>query len=386
MKTTLNGSNDKEYFSLDAYCAFLRSEFSKAGFELERAKRTSRHGKFDECVAVQALTRKLNVVSQRLNNPKTAHRAALDCVCGWVAALQFFHDKAPSELVEEAVGAVKRRELARADRLVGEIGAGNADLRVTCDLLRSEIAEETFDYERALALAREAMTRDPANSGGTSAFASIAHDLGQFELAVSAYTTALTNDIAAYGQRHPNVAVLLNNLGVSQSATGAYEAAIACYERALTIDLAVFGEDHPSVAIDRSNLASAYRKVGDIDTAIAYYEFALRSDLKSLGPEHPQVATDYNNLGSAWQDKRAFDKAIQCYAKALESDEISFGKSHPQVATCLNNTGTALRDRGDKKNARVYFDKALVIFTECLGPHHANTKIVQRNLADLAVN
>ena len=379
-------ANDEASLSREEYQAYLIAEHSKISRDLDKSTQSGGESDPGAIDFARVLVRRLNVVSEKLNNLDAAYRAALKKATEWTLALQSIQGRVAAELLAAAVGAVRRRDFSRADELIEEIGATDPDIRIKCNILRSDIAAENLDYMKAFDLAQQAGSCDPANSAALVAFASIAHDLGQFDHAISAYASALANDIASHGEDHPNVAVLLNNLGVSYVATGAYEKAVVCYERALSIDLLVFGEDHPAVAIDRSNLAGASRMAGDFDKAIACYDISLSIDLKLLGYDHPQVATDLNNLGSAWHDMGEYGNAIACYAKALASDTKSFGETHPQVATCLNNLGTAWRDCGDAKIARQYFSEALKIFTEKLGPHHANTIIVQRNLVDLAAD
>ena len=63
--------------------------------------------------------------------------------------------------------------------------------------------------------------------------------------------------------------------------------------------------------------------------------------------------------------------------------EQVLGPKHPDTAGSLNNLGFLLRAQGDLAGARPYFERALHIFMARLGPNHAFTQTVQRNLAAL---
>jgi tetratricopeptide (TPR) repeat protein len=59
------------------------------------------------------------------------------------------------------------------------------------------------------------------------------------------------------------------------------------YEKALTIDGEVYGEKHPSVAIDLNNLGSAWDSVGDSKKAVEYFVKASQIFHEALGLDHP---------------------------------------------------------------------------------------------------
>jgi Tfp pilus assembly protein PilF len=60
------------------------------------------------------------------------------------------------------------------------------------------------------------------------------------------------------------------------------------------------------------------------------------------------------------------------------------GPQHPATATSLNNLGYLLQAMGDLAAARPYYERALAITEQVLGPDHPHTHIVRDNLATLA--
>ncbi len=80
------------------------------------------------------------------------------------------------------------------------------------------------------------------------------HDLGEHQKAIAYLEQALAIDREVYGERHPDVATGLNNLGAAWDDLGEHQKAIAYYEQALEIFTAVYGPEHPSTRTVQSNL------------------------------------------------------------------------------------------------------------------------------------
>jgi tetratricopeptide (TPR) repeat protein len=117
----------------------------------------------------------------------------------------------------------------------------------------------------------------------------------------------------------------LNKYGMTLNTLGNSKEAIEHYTKALDKDLKVYGEMHPTVAGVYNNLGLAWQNLGDAKKAIEYYTKALDINLKVYGEIHPHVATRYNNLGSAWQNLGDAKKAIEYCTKALDIDLKVYG-------------------------------------------------------------
>ena len=75
--------------------------------------------------------------------------------------------------------------------------------------------------------------------------------------------------------------------------------AIGYYTKALEINLKVYGDKHPDVAMVYNNLGSALGKISDNQKAIDYYTKALEICTEKLGPEHPHTKMVKANLEAA---------------------------------------------------------------------------------------
>ena len=128
---------------------------------------------------------------------------------------------------------------------------------------------------------------------------------------------------AVLGERHPDVANSLNNIGVAYNAKGEHDKAIEYHEKALAIQRAVLGERHPDVATSLNNIGSAYNAKGEHDKAIEYLEKALAIQRAVLGERHPDVARSLINIGNAYNAKAEHDKAVGKFRAALRTLRVA---------------------------------------------------------------
>jgi hypothetical protein len=103
-----------------------------------------------------------------------------------------------------------------------------------------------------------------------------------FERALALYETS-------YGETHPKVATILNNLGSAEKFLGELEESQSHLERALTIDEAAYGPNDTGVAVDLFNLALTLFDRGDRKEAHTVFERAIRICTESLGEDHPDT-------------------------------------------------------------------------------------------------
>jgi tetratricopeptide (TPR) repeat protein len=222
----------------------------------------------------------------------------------------------------------------------------------------------TLAYKEALAQGKHILShvskpkRDDKYAKFVFEFGWIYDDTGKAREAISYYEQALSIDKAVYGDRHPDVARDLNNIGEAWRVLGESKKAIEYLEQALSIDKEVHGNRHPNVAIDLSNIGSAWYALGEPKKAIEYYKQALSIGKEVYGERHPDVATYLNNIGSAWDALGEHKKAIEYLEQVLSIDKEVYGERHPDVATDLNNIGSAWNALGEPKKAIEYLEQA----------------------------
>jgi CHAT domain-containing protein/Tfp pilus assembly protein PilF len=140
-------------------------------------------------------------------------------------------------------------------------------------------------------------------------------------------------------------------------------------------------EDYPLWAVVHSALGVVLAASGRHGEAIGHYQRALEIERGSLGPEHHDVAVNLLNLGSSWVPLREWDRAEAAFRAAAEIFARETGNEMLQ-ATCQGRLGALLLERGDPEGARPYFERALALMEEALGPEQPAVAVATGNLAE----
>lgn len=80
-----------------------------------------------------------------------------------------------------------------------------------------------------------------------------------------------------YGQNHPSIADIMNNLGMLLKKEGKYIEALDYLKRALRISKHYYGQDHPTIGIYLTNVGDIQRKVGFIFPERSTLSFSFSS-------------------------------------------------------------------------------------------------------------
>lgn len=99
-----------------------------------------------------------------------------------------------------------------------------------------------------------------------------------------------------------------------------------------------------------------------------------------------QAAALCNELGYHLDSVADYAGARPYYERALAINEQALGPSHPDTASSLNNLGALLQNQGDYAGARPYYERALAICEQALGPNHPTTATSLNNLGVLLAN
>jgi tetratricopeptide (TPR) repeat protein len=207
----------------------------------------------------------------------------------------------------------------------------------------------------------------------------------EYEKARVAHECALAIWEKQLGREHPQLATVINNLGLVLKDMGDLPSAKACFERAMMIWEKQFGRDHPNVASCANNLGSVLQALGDLLGAKNMLERALAIDEKIYGKEHPEIAMDVNNLGRVLRAMGDLLGAKTMYERALAINEKIYGKEYPDVSIDVNNLGMVLVDLGDLVGARIMYERGLAIDKKTYGNEHPEVAADFHNLAVVLV-
>jgi len=157
-----------------------------------------------------------------------------------------------------------------------------------------------------------------------------AHLLIQGELLADAEAAAVRaleieedlGEIAIGGARlrseTPEIAIILNILGMTLHHQGKYYVAEEKYMRALAIGMKTVGSNHPETSHTYNNLGSLYRDVGDDDAAERYYRKSAEIQMAIPAPNTLDIAATFNNIATILSDQGRFSEAKELLTQAVD--------------------------------------------------------------------
>ncbi|MEM3986944.1 MAG: tetratricopeptide repeat protein, partial [Candidatus Methanomethylicia archaeon] len=209
------------------------------------------------------------------------------------------------------------------------------------------------------------------------------NDQGKYADAEKMYKQALEIYKKYFGNFHPNVATVLINLGNVYYKQGKYFSAEKMYKQALSIRKKHYGDVHPIVADLLINLGDIYYTQGKYSAAENVYKQALEIYKKYYGDEHLDVATVLINLGLVYKEQGKYNDAENMLEQALEILREKYDDEHPTVADLLNNLGNVYYSQGKYEDAELMYKKALEIYKKHYGDEHLDVAMVLNNLGNV---
>jgi tetratricopeptide (TPR) repeat protein len=247
--------------------------------------------------------------------------------------------------------------------------------------------EAALWYEQCLEATRQRLgERHPAVALSLNNLAALYRAQGRYEAAEPLLQQALALYRELLGERHPAVAQSLNNLAGLYYAQGRYDEAEPLLQQALTLYRELLGERHPAVALSLNNLAELYRNQGRYEAAEPLLQQALALYRELLGERHPAVAQSLNNLALLYKNQGRYEAAEPLYHQALELRRELLGERHPDVAGSLNNLAGLYESQGRYDEAEPLYRQALELRRELLGERHLDVAQSLNSLAYLYNN
>jgi tetratricopeptide (TPR) repeat protein len=188
------------------------------------------------------------------------------------------------------------------------------------------------------------------------------YQVGKYAEAIPVAQQVLAIREKVLGPDHPDVAAVLNSIGLNYDKAGRYAEAELLYKRALAIREKALGSDHPDhyfVAQSLNNLALLYAEQSRYAEAEPLYKRSLAIYEKALGPDHPEVAGSLNNLAALYDNQGRACEAEPLNQRALAIYEKALGPDHPEVAGSLNNLAVLYMSQGRYADALPLVQRAI---------------------------
>jgi tetratricopeptide (TPR) repeat protein len=259
----------------------------------------------------------------------------------------------------------------RAVAAYEEDGTDRPGLVVAYDNLASSYmsADRMEDAARTLARAEEVATlalgADHPHRGNLLVHAArIDASRGQHEGAIAKLQAALVLFEGAYGERHPNIAAVLNGLGLELEELGRVREAILAYRRGLEIVLRAFGPVHAQVAIIQANLGNALRREGEAMEALTLHRAARQTRERIDAPVEARyeimdnLADDLRALGRCEEAEVEYRAANALRETVGEHDEPGAAYAHLGIGLCERARGQAAAVRTLESALQLASDEA----------------------------
>ncbi|AFZ55137.1 CHAT domain-containing tetratricopeptide repeat protein [Cyanobacterium aponinum] len=235
--------------------------------------------------------------------------------------------------------------------------------------------------EKIIVLAKELVgEKHPDTAEAINNLGTLYREIGDYKKAEDYYQQALSIYREVVGNKHPGTASSLNTLAGLYYYQGKYQEAEKIYQEVLAIQREVLGDKDIATATTLNNLALLYQNQGNYEGAQPLYEEALQVYFLVLGENHPDTATAMNNLGLLYQYQGDYQKAQNFYERALTVRKQVSGQKSPDVAQTLNNMALLAENKGDYPRAEALYKEAIAIYREVLGNNHPDTATSLNNL------
>lgn len=271
--------------------------------------------------------------------------------------------------------------MTRTPTSLADIQALNAD---TVSLMRQgQYTEARLSGERTLGIAEALLGAEhPEVAVVLCQLGTIYTSLENYESGELSFRRALAIQERLGGEQNDTAADTLNAFGVHQIQRRDYGAAESLLRKALTIKEVAFGLEDPALAPTLHNLAFACRRQARYDEADDLYRRATEILEKARGPMSADLAPVLEGHAASNEEVGKYEVAEALYRRALQIHEGRPTQDRA-LATLLNNLALLLWKAGKPDKGERVSLRSIGVFEQLLGPGHP---LVADCLFDLASN
>ncbi|MCG8407142.1 MAG: tetratricopeptide repeat protein [Phycisphaerales bacterium] len=260
------------------------------------------------------------------------------------------------------LGPDKQQKLAEADKQLSSAQAihDGGDFRAAQDAA-----------QKAVSLLESTLPKDHVETGAALLMlGKVQVDINLYDKAEQALTRALRITETAYGQKHPQTALVLDRLGwlwFYQATQGSPDrdkalGAVEALDRAVNILLETFGENR-ELAESLDNLGTVQAPFGreKAKEAKANKLRALAIRKQLLGPDDKDTGVSYSNLGWIYEQLGEDEKVVPMRKKALAIFEKSLGAKHPYCYMEKGNLARVYQIRNKNEDAVKLYEEMVAL-------------------------
>ncbi|ELK01921.1 Protein KIAA0664 [Pteropus alecto] len=173
--------------------------------------------------------------------------------------------------------------------------------------------------------------------------------MGDYAEALSNQQKAVLMSERVMGIEHPNTIQEYMHLALYCFASSQLSTALSLLYRARYLTLLVFGEDHPEMALLDNNIGLVLHGVMEYDLSLRFLENALAVSTKYHGPKSLKVALSHHLVARVYESKAEFRSALQHEKEGYTIYKTQLGEDHEKTKEsseylkCLTQQAVALQ-------------------------------------------
>lgn len=252
------------------------------------------------------------------------------------------------------------------------------------------VLEDRGAYEQAIPVLEQAVQLQSAPGGVEADLSSSLTELanshyymGHYDISDALNHRLLDLDRHLYGDRHPQVANDLINLGAIQSDEEHYDQAEKYDRQALDIMQSFFGKDNAETASSMTILGRVLVSEGKYADAEDMLQQALATEEHVYGPVHPRIASTLNDLGKVALKQGKLDLAKADFARMADIYRKVYNGKHYYIGIALSNLSAVYAEEKQYAKAEKLLHETLQMFSETLPADHLNIGMAKIRLGRL---
>jgi tetratricopeptide (TPR) repeat protein len=243
--------------------------------------------------------------------------------------------------------------------------------------------------ERALEWAEHARAANERIGAADGTTLRLAHALAQVALVHGRAADAVRHaeeELALAGDDAYWRAGALATLASAEGAADRPHEASAHAQEAVELARSIWGEAHPNVAALHNNLGNLHADLHDDHRALEHYRLAIDSWTASLGADDVRIATARMNTATVLKRLGRWSESRAELERALPVLREQLGADHPDVAAATTNYCNVLRGQGEIEAARAQCAAAVASFRRASpqAPHEIAVALLALGQVELA--
>jgi len=200
--------------------------------------------------------------------------------------------------------------------------------------------------------------------------------------AVAAHEQTFKIASLLYGKDNPGL--FADEIMYATTLTKAYQfaSAIPHFEHAIKLRTSTVGNEHPDIAMMMSNLGIAYRRTRADKRAHEAFDHALAIRERVYGKNSPLLVATLDNMADLYEQEGDFPHALAVIERAAHLSEVIPGKDHPTWHQIATDQAEVLTSAGMYKEAGELFDEILMLEEKT---HSTILPVTQTSRAELAL-